>query len=168
MSDGQIPKPSQRMKASSGSIPHLGGKTPPPRPPSTTRIRTATGSTRRSTAEVVASSDEGDMSEVRQRVATPASSSMGLSLRWKIVLSMAVITIATEILIFVSVNSKAVAQLSDEIDAKGVRLVKTLATIDAALWKAAIQPSTADRKRKLDFLAQKFNPELTPAARENL
>jgi serine phosphatase RsbU (regulator of sigma subunit) len=71
-------------------------------------------------------------------------------------------------LIFISVNSKAVAQLSDEIDAKGVRLVKTLASIDAPLWKAAIQPATADRKRKLDFLVQKFNPELTPAARENI
>src|SRR5262249_25076761 len=71
-------------------------------------------------------------------------------------------------LIFFAINSKAVTQLSDEIDAKGVRLVKTLASIDAPLWKAAIQPDAANRKRKIEFLAQKFNPEMNAAARENL
>src|SRR5258706_293656 len=39
MTEGQPPKPTQRSKAaSSGQIPHLGAKAPPPRPGSTTRI----------------------------------------------------------------------------------------------------------------------------------
>jgi serine phosphatase RsbU (regulator of sigma subunit) len=81
---------------------------------------------------------------------------------------MAAITVSTALLIFVSINSKAVNQLSDEIDAKGVRLVKTLASIDAPLWKAAMGGLKEDRKRKVDFLVQKFNPEMTAAARDNL
>jgi serine phosphatase RsbU (regulator of sigma subunit) len=165
MSEGQIPKPTARTK-SSGQIPQLGSKPPPPRPASTTRIKTTT--VRHSKPEVVASSDDQDLSEVRRQVATPASATLGLSLRWKIVIAMAAITVATAVLIFVSVNSKAVTQLSDEIDAKGVRLVKTLASIDAAFWKASIGSSREDRKKKLDFLAQRFNPDLSAAARENL
>lgn len=164
MPEGAAPKPTSR-KASSGQIPHLGSKGPVQRPGSTARIKTTSG---RSKPEVVASSDDQEVSEVRLRVAPPPSATLGLSLRWKIVLAMAAITITTAILIFVSVNSKAVTQLSDEIDAKGVRLVKTLASIDAAFWKTAISVSKEDRRKKLDFLAQRFNPELTPAARENL
>jgi sigma-B regulation protein RsbU (phosphoserine phosphatase) len=122
----------------------------------------------RSKPEIVSSSDDEDVSEVRQRVAPPSRATLGLSLRWKIVIAMAAITVATAMLIFVSVNSKAVTQLSDEIDAKGIRLVKTLASVDAPLWKAAMGGLKEDRKRKLDFLAQKFNPELTAAARDNL
>src|SRR5581483_9618618 len=38
----------------------------------------------------------------------------------------------------------------------------------APLWKAAMGGLKDDRKRKLDFLSQKLNPELTAAARENL
>jgi serine phosphatase RsbU (regulator of sigma subunit) len=165
MSEGKLPKPTARTK-SSGQIPHLGSKAPPPRPSSTTRIKATAA--RIGKAEVVASSDDQDLSEVRRQVATPASATLGLSLRWKIVIAMAAITIATAILIFVSVSSKAVAQLSEEIDSKGVRLVKTLASIDAAFWKASIGVSKEDRKKKLDFLAQRFNPDLTAAARENL
>jgi serine phosphatase RsbU (regulator of sigma subunit) len=157
-------KPSARTK-SSGEIPHLGAKSAPPRPGSTARMK-VTGRT--SKAEVVASSDDQDLSEVRRSVATPPSSTMGLSLRWKIVIAMAVITIATAMLIFITVKSKAETQLSDEINAKGIRLVKTLASIDAAFWKASIGMSREDRKKKMDYLAQKINPELTAAARENL
>jgi serine phosphatase RsbU (regulator of sigma subunit) len=141
-----------------------------PKPGSTAKIPIST--TRRgggrSKPEVVASSDDQDVSEVRQRVAPPASATLGISLKWKIVIAMASITVATAMLIFVSINSKAVTQLSDEIDAKGIRLVKTLASVDAPLWKAAMGGGKDDRKRKLDFLSQKFNPELTSAARENL
>src|SRR6185295_9638175 len=167
MPEGPGPKPTQRARpSSSGNIPHLGAKAPPPRPASTSRIKQATA---RSKPEVVASSDDQDLSEVRMRVATPPSSTLGLSLRWKIVIAMAATTIITAVWIFVTVNSKAVAQLSDEIDAKGIRLVKTLSSIDAAFWKVAIgSASKEDRKKKLDFLVQRINPELTAAARENL
>jgi serine phosphatase RsbU (regulator of sigma subunit) len=164
MPEGQTPKPGARTK-SSGQIPHLGAKAAPPRPGSTTRIKPATV---RSKPEVVSSIADGDeASEVRRSVAPPPSATLGLSLRWKIVIGMAAITIATALLIFVTVNSKAVTQLSDEIDAKGVRLVKILASIDAAFWKASIGMSKDDRKRKFDFLLQKLHPEMTAAAREN-
>jgi len=160
---GPSPKPTARPK-SSGQVPHLGSKHPPA-PASTTRIKQQTA---RSKPEIVASRDDDEVSEVRRSVAPPPSATLGLSLRWKIVIGMAAITIATAFIIFITVNSKAVTQLSDEIDAKGVRLVKTLASIDASYWKAAIGMSKEERKKKFDFLAQKFNPELTAAARENL
>src|SRR5579872_3866595 len=153
--------------SSSGQIPHLG-----PKPASTAKIPTASSTSRRTTsrgkAEIVSSRDDEDVSELRQRVAPPSGATLGLSLKWKIVIAMAAITIATAMLIFVSVNSKAVTQLSDEIDAKGIRLVKTLSSIDAPLWKAAMGGMKEERKKKLDFLAQKFNPDMTAAARENL
>jgi len=167
MSEGHAPKPSQKTRpSSSGHHQPLPAKSAPPRPGSTSRMKPATV---RSKPEIVASSEDQDLSEVRMRVATPPSTTMGLSLRWKIVIGMAAITIATTLLIFITVNSKAVAQLSDEINAKGIRLVKTLASVDASFWKVAIG-STAkeDRKKKLDFLMQRTNPELTAAARENL
>jgi len=167
MPDGPGPKSTHRMKtSSSGQIPHLGSK-----PGSTAKMpvqpSTARRTTNRGKAEVVSSHDE-EVSELRQRVATPSGATLGLSLKWKIVIAMAAITVATAMLIFVSINSKAVTQLSDEIDAKGIRLVKTLASVDAPLWKAAMGGMKDDRKRKLDFLSQKFNPEMTAAARENL
>jgi len=166
MSEGQPSKPPPRKPQSSGKMAHLGEKGGPGRPGSTARMKPATV---RSKPEVVASSDDQDVSEVRMRVATPPSATLGLSLRWKIVIGMAAITIATAMLIFITVNSKAVAQLSDEINAKGIRLVKTLSSIDASFWKVAIgSTGKEDRKKKLDFLVQRFNPELTAAARENL
>ncbi len=165
MAESPGPRSPQKTKpSSSGQIPHMG-----PKPGSTAKIPVSSTTRRgsgRSKAEVVASSE--DVSEVRQRVAPPPSATLGLSLKWKIVIAMAAITVATAMLIFVSINSKAVTQLSDEIDAKGIRLVKTLASVDAPLWKAAMGGLKDDRKRKLDFLSQKFNPELTAAARENL
>jgi len=161
------PKSPQKMKTSSGQIPHMG-----PKPGSTAKIPAGSTTSRRATprskAEIVSSSDDEEVSELRQRVAPPSGATLGLSLKWKIVIAMAAITVATAMLIFFSINSKAVTQLSDEIDAKGIRLVKTLASVDAPLWKAAIQPAIADRKRKLDFLAQKFNQDMTAAGRETL
>src|SRR5690349_18165262 len=107
--EGQSPKPKPK---SSGQIQALGGKGGPQRPGSTARIKPAT--VRTSKAEVVASHDDDEASEVRRSVAPPSSATLGLSLRWKIVIGMAAITIATAIIIFITVNSKAVTQLSDE------------------------------------------------------
>jgi len=169
MPEGPNPKSTQKLKVSSGQIPHVA------KPGSTGKIPTATSTarrlTQRSKPEVVSSSssDEGELSGVRQRVAPPSTATLGLSLKWKIVIAMAAITIATAMLIFLSINSKAVNQLSDEIDAKGVRLVKTLASIDVPLWKAAMGGGKAERKAKIDFMLLKLNPELaSSAARENL
>ncbi len=176
MAEGQAPKPTSKLKpSSSGKIPQPPPKAPPPnqKPGSTSRMRPASGITRRVTPvdepEIVSSVGEGeDVSEVRQRIVTPPTSTQGLSLRWKIVIGMAAITIATAMLIFISVNGKAVNQLSEEIDAKGVRLVKTLATIDAAFWKTAIGTGREERRRTLDLFARRLNPDLTDAARESM
>jgi serine phosphatase RsbU (regulator of sigma subunit) len=161
------PGPKPIKKVSSGQIPHLGAK-----PGGTGKIPTGPPSSRkvsqRNKPEIVSSIDDGDQSEVRARVAPPPSAALGLSLKWKIVIAMASITVATAMLIFVSINSKAVTQLSDEIDAKGIRLVKTLASIDTPLWKAAMGSGKEERRKKLDFLFQKVNPDMTTAARENL
>ena len=143
--------------ATAGRDDHLLDPTQPP---------TARKATQRSKAEVVSSSDDIDQSEVRARVAPPPTAAMGLSLKWKIVIAMAAVTIATTMLIFVSINSKAVTQLSDEIDAKGIRLVKTLASIDAPLWKAAMGSGKPERKNKIDFLLSKANAEMVGGARE--
>jgi serine phosphatase RsbU (regulator of sigma subunit) len=153
MPDAHPPKPSSR--AVSGKIPVSSLK-----PGSSTSIRPATG-TRRAPppaseggAEVVVSSDS-DHSTVRRRV-SGGLKPRGLSLRWKILLAMTGITVVTAILIFVVVYSKAVGQLSGEIDNKGVRLVKTLASIDAQYWLYAIYQSRGERQSRLDHLLQEL------------
>ena len=88
MSEG--PKPTQKMKTSSGQIPHLGAPKPGgtgkiPLQPPTARMK----GTKRAQAEVVSSSDDDDQSELRARVAPPPTAVMGLSLKWKIVIAMA-------------------------------------------------------------------------------
>jgi serine phosphatase RsbU (regulator of sigma subunit) len=98
--------------------------------------------------EIVASVDEVEDTTVRQRVSS-AQSMKGLSLRWKIVIGMAGITVATAILIFVVVYTKAVSQLNDEINMKGRRLVDLLASIDGDYWATAIH--TTENSREVDF-----------------
>jgi HAMP domain-containing protein len=61
---------------------------------------------------------------------------------------MAAIHVATALLIFITVNSKAVTQSADEINAKGIRLVKTLASIDASYWKVAIGSTAKEAGRR--------------------
>ncbi len=146
MPEGPPPKPKP-----------LSGKVPVPvRPGSSTSIRPATG-TRRAPPppgpqqEVVVSSDS-DHSTVRRRVGAGSLRPRGLSLRWKIVIGMAGITVVTAILIFIVVYSKAVSQLNDEVDNKGVRLTKTLATIDSQYWLYAIYQTRGERQAKLDRL----------------
>jgi len=150
MPEGQPPRPP-------GSKPLSGKVAAPPKLGSSTTIRPA-GATRRipsgppaEKAEVVVSSDS-DHSTVRRRVGAGSLRPRGLSLRWKIVIGMTGITVVTAILIFVVVYTKAVGQLSDEIDTKGVRLVKTLASIDSQYWVYSIYQSRAERKQKLDQL----------------
>ena len=62
----------------------------------------------------------------------------GFSLRWKIVAAIAAVTFLSGLLIFIVVYGKAVDQLDAEIDAKGERLVSTLASIDESYWYHAI------------------------------
>jgi serine phosphatase RsbU (regulator of sigma subunit) len=157
------PTPRTSRVGLSGSSPGL--KPVPARPPSSTLIP-STGKTptaRRAAAppkaDIVASSDEVETSDVRTRMASGSMRPKGLSLRWKIVASMAGITITTAVLIFVVVYNKAVNQLSDEIDTKGVRLCKTLAMIDAAYWRYAIGHRPEEFRKRVDALLQKL-PEV--------
>lgn len=150
---------------------------PPGRPPlkqSSTRLRAQTGSSaahprlspgRRSGSsggegevEVVASSDQMEVSQVRQAVAG-RSKLKGLSLRWKIVLAMAGTGVSTAILIFVAVYTKAVSQLNDEINAKGMRLVELLASIDPDYWLTAIHTQEHSREVELDELVNSLRPK---------
>jgi serine phosphatase RsbU (regulator of sigma subunit) len=158
-------------------------RTPTPNPPpgkphlkqSSTRLRAQTGSsaglprpatTRRpgprdgghGEVEVIASSDQMEVSQVRQAVAG-AGRLKGLSLRWKIVLAMAGIGVGTAILIFFAVYSKAVAQLNDEINAKGTRLVELLASIDPDYWLTAIHTQERSREAELDELINSLRPK---------
>lgn len=107
--------------------------------------------------EVVASidDDDKDSSQVRRITAAPPAP-RGLSLRWKIVVGMAAITITTGILISLVVYPKAVRQLDVTIDEKGVRLVRTLATIDGGYWMYAIYQTKEDRQEKLDMLLSRL------------
>ena len=117
-----------------------GGKSPPPEGPQL----------------VSSSGDREEYSEIRRKVGSVSMSPRGLSLRWKIVLGTAAITVVTAVLIFVVVYTMALGQLDREIDAKGVRLVKTLTTIDAPYWSYAIYQSKDDRRQKFDQLLQQL------------
>ena len=104
--------------------------------------------------EVVSSSDEQEV-EHRARRATMAgggSSMRGLSLRWKIMIAMAGVTVTAALIVFVVVYNKALSQLNAEIDAKGVRLVDTLASIDNDYWLFVIHQRPEQRKDRLNTL----------------
>ncbi|HYF01096.1 MAG TPA: SpoIIE family protein phosphatase [Planctomycetota bacterium] len=149
-------------------------RNPAVKPASSTRLRPP-HMPRRGTPEEeegpqnVSSGEDRDISQIRRKVGSVPLTPRGLSLRWKIVLGMASITVATALLIFVVVYTKAVGQLDNEIDAKGVRLVKTLATIDAPYWHYAIYQDKADRKLRLDRLLQRlFGPNWGDATRSEV
>ena len=164
-------KPGQGKPPSSSSSRHV-----PPKPISSTRIRTpAAGAGNRRPPEepegpqIVSSGEDRDVSEIRRKVGSVPLTPRGLSLRWKIVLGMTGITIVTAVLIFFVVYTKAVGQLDDEIDAKGVRLVKTLTTIDAPYWAYAIYQSKDDRRQKLDqMLQQLYGPNWSESSKAEI
>jgi serine phosphatase RsbU (regulator of sigma subunit) len=161
MADPTPEKPTKR--ASSKNVPAL-------KPGSTSRLRHAGGGAAPpSEPEVVASLDGREVSSVHRRMAPAAKASVGLSLRWKIVIGMSAITVLTSILIFVFVSRTAVSQLNDEIDAKGVRLVKTLISMDPRYWMYAIYQSKGERQQKVNaVLAELFGGHLGDATREEL
>ncbi len=146
-----------------GPKPPAGAKAPVPKPPGATTRRVPTASPPPPSQVIIASStgDEEEVSQVRQRVGAGTRAMKGVSLRWKIVIAMAGITVATGVLIYFVVYPKAVGQLDDEIDAKGVRIVKTLATIDLGYWRYVIY-GDAERKGKVDTLLARLatgNPD---------
>jgi serine phosphatase RsbU (regulator of sigma subunit) len=119
-------------------------------------------------AEIVASEEDLEVSSVRQKVGTHSSVPKGLSLRWKIVVAMSAVTVLTALLIFVVVFNKAMAQLSREIDAKGVRLCRLLSHLDGAYWRAAIGGDKDTRRKQLDGFLFKAAGGRDPEAAEKL
>jgi serine phosphatase RsbU (regulator of sigma subunit) len=179
MPDPTPPRPTQRFSkpGPSGSSPGLKPvtKSIAAKPSSSTQIpHTGKVSTVRravapppSKAEIVSSGDDFEGSEVRTRMASGSTRPKGLSLRWKIVCAMTGITVATAILIFVVVNKQAVDQLSDEIDAKGVRLCKTLSTIDPGYWKYSITHRGDDFRKQVDNFIQRLpDTQMNEVARQ--
>jgi serine phosphatase RsbU (regulator of sigma subunit) len=159
MSDA--PRPHKPKPGSSSRVP-----APPSRSASSTRLPVPA---RPQGPELVSSGEDLDVSDVRRRVASPRGSAMrGVSLKLKIVGGIVGVAVLTAVLIFAVVYPKAVAQLSDEIDAKGVRLCKTLATIDAAYWRAAIGSGKEERQKLLDQLLVRGAGEADAGSRDRL
>ena len=102
-------------------------------------------------------------------MAAPRFRSQGLSLRWKVVIAMVGITLATAVLIFVVVYMKALGQLNQEINAKGIRLVSVLAAIDDEYWITAIHGHPKKRKEDLHELINQLGgkKDWEDAARRN-
>jgi serine phosphatase RsbU (regulator of sigma subunit) len=144
MPDGPPPRPTSRVPAGKAPAKPTASSTQIPRAGSTRRVAPAPPSG----PVVVASHDGDEPTHVRQRMAGTRGP-RGLSLRWKIVIAMVGITVATAVLIFVVVYTKAMGQLEDEIDAKGARMVNLLASVDADFWTTAIH--TQENSREADF-----------------
>ena len=160
MADSNPPKPSSK------NIPAL-KPAPGLKPGSTARMRQANKPP--DEPEGVASLDDRELSSVHRRVAGSGRGEMKLSLRWKLVIAMSSITIATALLIFFVVSRKAVTQLIDEIDAKGVRTVKVLSSLDARYWYHAIHQDKAERQMQLNqLLSELFGGYLGDGTRGEL
>ncbi|HKS16024.1 MAG TPA: SpoIIE family protein phosphatase [Planctomycetota bacterium] len=89
--------------------------------------------------ETVVSSTQQERTKTRQIVADPGGPAISLSLGRKIALAMAAVTLLTAALVFVSVRSKSADLLDREIDARGARLVQTLASIEPSYWLQAMK-----------------------------
>ena len=98
--------------------------------------------------------DEG--STVRRRVHTHSAKLKGLSLRWKIILGTAGITLVTGIIVFIVVYFKAAGQFNEEINAKGVALLNMLTSIDEEYWLTAIHTHEDSRAVAFDELVTKL------------
>src|SRR5688572_14183713 len=77
---------------------------------------------------------EPEQTKTRSLVADPGGVRVALPLARKIALAMAGVTLLTSALVFFSAQSKSADLLDREIDARGARLVQTLASIEPAYW----------------------------------
>ncbi len=155
-----VPQKGTRLVPKGGAAPAPPKKTKP-----TTKVTPSkqagkkTPSTSRASATVRKTRPKPPPSDEGLRLRQPGRhvrSEKGLSLRWKIVAAMAGITVATGILIFIVVYSRAVNQYSREIDDKGIRLIKTLAGVDSTYWRHAIYNSREWRQSRFDHMLQKL------------
>ena len=89
--------------------------------------------------DTVVSSSTQERTKTREIVADPGGAPVGLTLGRKIMLAMAGVTLLTAVLVFVSVQAKSADLLDREIDARGARLVQTLASMEPAYWLEAMK-----------------------------
>ena len=82
---------------------------------------------------------EPEQTRTRSIVADPGGGPVSLSLGRKIALAMAGVTLLTSALVFFPAQSKSADLLDREIDARGARLVETLASIEPSYWLEAMK-----------------------------
>ena len=119
----------------------------PPRKPTTSRRAAAARASGR--LRTRASRPRGQpASERMARPVAPVKKSLSLlqrlasmSVRMKVVLSAAAIVIMAGVLSFVFIYFKAVAQLNDEIDKKGARMINILMDIPSPVWVDIVKMS---------------------------
>ncbi len=152
-------------------------KPAPKNPPTSVTKKTATSRLKPASREphgpieVVSSSDQQEEEQKARRNSMAAAASgsdamKGISLRWKIMIAMAGVTLLAAMLIFVVVYNKAVDQLNAEIDAKGLRLVNTIASIDGDFWLMSLHQDPMIRRERVDSLIREVWPDWTsPEAR---
>lgn len=158
-------------------VPSSSGTTRPVKPVSSSRVRPVPASPPSSTAvprrpptgphkpvapapraepEVVVASEEEEISTVRRRVHASPPRGRTFSLRDKIVLSTAGITLVTGLIVFIVVYVKAADLFNEEINAKGVALLNTLASIDEDYWITAIHTREESRQAEFDTLVERL------------
>ena len=164
MPEGPPSRPSA-SKSGTGRFPKAGHATParpiPAKTASSTRLPRPGGTTTRRVpatqrVEVITAKEDAEVTQVRRRVSGPKFRTTGLSLRWKVVFATVGITMATAALIFYVIYRKSLEQLNREIDAKGVRLVNLLASIDEDYWLTAIHTQPNSREADFDALISKL------------
>src|SRR5262245_15385411 len=103
--------------------------------------------------ESVVSSAHAQQTKTRKLVADPGGARVSLSLGRKIALAMAGVTLLTAALVFVTAQAKSTDLLDREIDARGARLVQTLASIEPAYWLEAMKGERPAWKERAAALA---------------
>ena len=98
--------------------------------------------------ETVVSSASQERTKTRSIVADPGGAPVSLPLGRKIALAMAAVTLITSALVYIAAQVKSADLLDREIDARGARLVQTLASIEPEYWLEAMKgerPAWRDR-----------------------
>lgn len=104
-------------------------------------------------AETVVSSQSLEQTKTRKLVADPGGARISMSLGRKIALAMAGVTLLTSALVFVTAQAKSADLLDREIDARGARLVQTLASIEPDYWLEAMKGERAAWRNRAGALA---------------
>ena len=121
--------------------------------------------------EEVVTSSEGrrDTRVLRAVEDTAGGAAPTFPLGRKIFVATASVALVTSAFIFFAVRSRSIAYLDREIDAKGVRLVETLASIDTSYWFAAIHQDRPEWRDRVEALGGRLRPlKNAPGAAEGV